>query len=344
MKANEKQEGASITLTATQMRKNDMGQFYQYVSLKAGQTFSGVWQGATEDINSLLECLKKRSNKLRLGRSRTAEYGGVTFSLGENPLPDNNIVEQTRTATRFTLVLTTPMVLFDAEGRNALDPQFIVDELNAEIDCGAKLKESFLRMTERSGYNAKWRLPKPQLPALGAGSALVIETEKAISPKQLEGKRWGAQTGEGFGEVKVHVHEGWTAGQENVACKMTLMPIDKNDSSKDVVLTLEENQHAALSWLVDQKRQKETKENLFREGGQAAENKYKELNVSANSSKIHQIIALFDKYLDYNLLKIELDKMEDKKYSELIEPCVGKEPDYIRGYLQTVKWEARNGK
>ncbi len=64
------------------------GEFFQYTALSKGQTYAGMWSGKAKDIRLLTECLQDHDYRLRLGRSRTAEYGNCTVRIREVSLKE----------------------------------------------------------------------------------------------------------------------------------------------------------------------------------------------------------------------------------------------------------------
>ena len=338
-------EEARLENRETKPGASDTGRFFQYISLCAGQGFAGTWRGKAGDIRELLECLRKRGNKLQLGRSRTAEYGDVAFKFKDvAAVSDKKRVMQETQSKRFTLWLITPMVLCDAEtGRTVSDPQKLIDQLNAELDCGARLKKSFLRFAELAGYNSKWRLPKPQRQALAAGSALVIETEKPVAPVDIELKSWGENSAEGCGMVKVIAYDkGLLANPGEQVSQYREMIREQYCKKGEKNL---ERKGCPLVHALLEKKRRMLAEQLER---QDALSKVPEELKKVNPTTIHQIIALFDAYKDYNRVKTELEEISDEHKKEkalaFIKPCEGRSLAFFTTYLQNAKWQAREGR
>ena len=70
----------------------DGGAFYQYEAIRTGQSFQGAVLGSKKDLKDLQTWLKDL-NVIRLGRSRSAQYGEAKFELDDHPQPLSNYVE-----------------------------------------------------------------------------------------------------------------------------------------------------------------------------------------------------------------------------------------------------------
>lgn len=314
--------------------KPDEGQFFQYVSLSAGQTFAGTLRGKAQDIEMLLACLEKRNHKLRLGRSRTAEYGNVTYRPDKEPrlLEKEELPE--RMAERFMLWMIAPMVLYDEMGRTTMEGQGLLDEINQFFACGANLEKAFVKHGELGGYHTRWRLPKPQRQVLGAGSVLIIRTEKAIDLQKLENKVWGQKTGEGCGAVKAIALK-----QKENLCRMALR------NSMDAVKKEEQQEkqnrrvHGFIGQLQERNRTERERERQSQEGRRTSPAKM------LKATAIYQLIALFKQKKEYDPWEAEIEKIKDPEKRndclEFIKPCEHKSHAFIEAYLQNAKWKAR---
>lgn len=321
----------------------DRGQFFQYVSLKAGQTFAGTLRGRRGDIRTLLISLARRENRLRLGRSRTAEYGSVTFIPGE---------EQAERVSRppvreFTVQLLTPLLLGDASGRPDPDPEALIRQLNDVLDCGAELKQAWLRFTELSGYNAAWRMPRPRKPALDAGSALQIRTSRPVSPAAVEGRLWGLQTGEGCGQVLVILPAAAPEGPRFRSREAD--PAQETPAATS-------GTHAVLEWIAARMEGRERRRQAEAEAIAAAEKTAADRRALPGSAKIHQLLALVRRAVEQNP-GISSEELENKLHGDikhiasdeirkkcqtLFGYCSGRPAAFWLAYFEHLKLKARN--
>ncbi|MDD4049024.1 MAG: RAMP superfamily CRISPR-associated protein, partial [Clostridia bacterium] len=335
----------------------DTGQLFQYLSLCAGQTFAGTLRGEARHIKALLECLQERNNRLRLGRSRTAEYGDVTFKPQEVTVASVSDKENIRPKTslkKFTLWLISPMMLCDEDtGRIVQDPQIFLNEIENCLKCEVKQVHPFLKFTQLAGYNSKWRLPKPQRQVLAGGTALVIETKEPVRSADIEGRLWGMNTGEGCGEVKVIEYKesseepvggeaGYFKEKPKESCKQPHDLEKKGNEKRDK--REERDEDCLLNVLQKKKMEKEKEQEEIQKMKREQQKRQEFLGENEeklNPTKIHQIIALFEKYQEYERVKQELEKIKDDKKKKqcikFIKPCERQSIACIKAYLQIAK-------
>lgn len=184
------------------------GQLYQYAAISAGQYFTGTIEGKQSDLELLKACVKRRNGRLQIGRSRTAEYGQAQL----NVQPFQPLCSQKKffsPGENMVLWLVSPLVLLDAQGRDSLDPQLLIGQINTQGqgEWTLHLEQSFLRFARLGGYQTKWQLPRQQRIALDAGTALWVKvaagSQSGLDLGFLEDTAWGESTGEGCGRIKI---------------------------------------------------------------------------------------------------------------------------------------------
>ena len=197
------------------------GNFYTYEALAAGQTFAGSVIGNKEDIQVLAN-LFTDSEVLRIGRSRTAQYGKVKIAQS-GEVPKQNPLDL-KCGDVFRLVAVTPIILEDKKGINKTDVGLIRDSLGVDYE----IVRSVCAETIASGYYGKWLLPRRQERAIAEGSTVVIKYNgvKTMLNVDFIGKR----TGEGFGQVRVEPVPESTAFKFAPECK----PVSASTVSSEV--------------------------------------------------------------------------------------------------------------
>lgn len=316
---------------AAQQNAAQDGQFFQYVSISAGQRFCGTWHGSQMDIQKLLDCLCKRANRLRLGRSRSAEYGDVSFTPVRFE-PDGAEVPAKVRHEQMVLWLLTPLSLRDAAGRDSVDPTFLIKQINEELSYTMEIEQKFISVAKLAGYNAKWRLPKQQKNVLAAGTALVVKTNGSISPNMIERKYWGEDTGEGCGRIKViygDMLEEKVEGLKGYGTKPC--PVGKTQ--------VNESTHPLLRVLLAEKAKRNA---AYDDTQKAFASSIKE----QESAMIERLLACFaEAGGSYQALLQQVEKIKNEKKREKIEmflkPCNGQSDKFVEIYLQRAKWEAR---
>jgi CRISPR/Cas system CSM-associated protein Csm3 (group 7 of RAMP superfamily) len=323
---------------------DERGQLYQYVSLAPGRQFVGVMRGAARDLAAVLDVVKKNGDRLRIGRSRTAEYGNVRLMLEQDPARFPVLIAERheQPATRFALHLVTPMLLLDESGRPDPDPQCLIAAIESRLRCGVRLEAQQVKVTELSGYNAKWRMPKPHRAALDAGSTLVISTREPVRPEVLELFRWGGNTGEGNGQLRAIPLSARGAGHA-AHYELRKWTADSDDArSSDGAETV----HPFVRFLLEgrERAQRELQDRL--NGADKAERIDQQLLAHVSKTKIRQLQAWAGSDGDYERMRRNVERLkqeEAKKHClNLIAPCQGKSKAFIHSYLRMLELKVRN--
>ena len=189
------------------------GAVFQYESLAAGQTFRSYILGDQEDLEALCEVLKQGQH-LWLGRSRSAGYGRVSIAGLE--LESNKAGELSQTikpiGTKIYILALSDLILRNAYGDSTTElVSYLREKLGKQNIQATSL--SAIRPTIIGGFNRTWGMPLPQLQAVQAGSACLLEFNDAISTEtqtallELQTKGIGERRAEGFGQILVGLAE-----------------------------------------------------------------------------------------------------------------------------------------
>ena len=162
------------------------GAVFAYESLDAGQQFGGVLllrAGSEPDLTTLEEELHGLlGDQVRLGRSRSAGYGGAATVSWEQPrereVPAGPPAAAIPAGQPFTVQLTAPY-LGRCPSTGQPDPGQLQQELEDRLP-GAKVRRVCWGFTEAGGYNRAWGLPLPSPRAVAAGSVLLLDTETDV--------------------------------------------------------------------------------------------------------------------------------------------------------------------
>ncbi|SDZ39558.1 CRISPR-associated protein Csx10 [Evansella caseinilytica] len=316
------------------------GQFFQYTALRQGQSFIGSVRGEQQYIDALIDCLKKRNGKMRLGRSRTAEYGNVSVEiLNEVPpllLGNRNIPRDRKKCV--ALCFVTPMLLRNQEGRPELEPTLLIAEMESALHIELKIEKKFLKHTTLSGFNGKWRMPKPQQVALDAGTVLIVSVENGkVNWHEVEKRPWGSNTGEGCGRLKV-------LDVSEKTKKMRIQQVQEIEENSPTVGLIKTNE--LDSELVDTLMKKINNERKKAEEAIQGREEAKELleklsEIKIGQTKLHQLYQLALKEADYDLVQ----RKEDGKdiLVKIAESCEGRSLTFKEAFFQILKLEVRKG-
>lgn len=172
---------------------------FQYQSLARGQKFRAL---IVADKPSYLDEIEKllTPSMMYLGRSRSAGYGKVMiegFQRTEEP-------EVPPASAPFTIItLLSDVILRDECGQPTHD---LDGYLSRRLNKPLKNQSAFVKSTDVGGFNRKWKLPLPQMPALGMGSVFVYPANQ-LSPADLSDlveKGIGERRVDGFGRIAVN--------------------------------------------------------------------------------------------------------------------------------------------
>ena len=197
------------------------GSLFTYEAIQTDQSFQGAVLGSESNLLNLIKLMPK-STTIRIGRSRSAQYGEVEIDwIGDKPQDFKEIVEWNGFDTSHShsdtndddkrLIITTLSPLLAVNDRGHPDACFPVQELANILGLSdnaiPQLVSSFTRTEPISGYNTHLRLPRQQWQAIGAGSVFVFElTPNPAEEKllELEHNGLGLRKGEGFGRIAVN--------------------------------------------------------------------------------------------------------------------------------------------
>ena len=153
-------------------------QLFGYDAIEAGQTFQ-AWLEIDEEIpielvEQIYACL---NGVIRLGRSRSAQYGTVDCRLTEKALDKKPLVKNNQ----LVLLLLSDMALRDNRGLPELMPQvshFGLDQAALEWD------KSYLRFRHYSPYNAARKHYDQERQVIQKGSVISLMLDKELTETQ----------------------------------------------------------------------------------------------------------------------------------------------------------------
>lgn len=201
---------------------DDNGAVFRYDALDVGQTFQAVILCDNPDHVTEIKPLLKLKD-IWLGGSQSAGYGHTEISHIEehdiwHEVGIDSEYREDRELLRITLL--SDLILRDRWGQYVAMPpmQLITDDGEREVDPLTQLLEQLLEVKLESqssyisslivgGFNRKWGLPLPQVPALAAGSVFVFKYEGELNIdriRTLENQGIGERQIDGFGRVVVN--------------------------------------------------------------------------------------------------------------------------------------------
>jgi CRISPR-associated protein Csx10 len=191
--------------------KNGEGEIFRYDAIDAGQTFQAVILCDADEYH-VIEKLLNSKDDIWLGGSQSAGYGYCKI-IDLKTVDDNwneiGIPVAKRTSQdNFVITLLSNAIFCDDCGQTIANPNLVKNEIEKilGIEDDLKIKAIYAGSENIGGFNRKWGLPLPQVPALKMGSVFVFEdfplTEEQI--KLLESTGIGERRVDGFGRISVN--------------------------------------------------------------------------------------------------------------------------------------------
>lgn len=179
------------------------GAVYRYDALAAGQAFqAAIICDNDADEPTLRDLI---GGRVTLGGSRSGGYGRAEISLVPDDDSDRGATEDDEDGPEDKLIVTlrSDVLLRDARGQFAVDPELLRQVLSRYLQVVLKLEDAFLSTQVVAGFNRKWGLPLPQALAVRMGSVLVFQGP-GCDPRllaHLEARGIGERRAEGFGRI-----------------------------------------------------------------------------------------------------------------------------------------------
>lgn len=191
---------------------NTEGEVFRYDALELGQSFQAAILCEQQDVATFEKLLAQPD--IWIGGSRSAGYGHVKLSYtvhnDESWQEVGTVHTERADADDLTVTLLSHTLLRDEWGQPTAAPALLPAAINSVL--GSEVLPNnpiiFSSSTLIGGFNRKWGLPLPQVPALAAGSVLVFESG-TLTPaqiSQLERMGIGERRNEGFGRVAINAH------------------------------------------------------------------------------------------------------------------------------------------
>jgi CRISPR-associated protein Csx10 len=177
------------------------GKFFNYESIDANQTFEGTIFGEDDCINDFYKKISDL-NQLRIGRSKSSEYGKVQFSFLTDTDSLSNDISLNNDGT-VSLTFLSNVILYDKNGYSTNSLTNLEEYLRERIKGLSEIKKTFLRSEDIENYVSVWKLKRPNEVSFQAGSCLLLivsqnDIEELI---KLQETGIGERKHEGYGQI-----------------------------------------------------------------------------------------------------------------------------------------------
>ena len=144
-------------------------------SVDAGMIYGGTVICAANMAAEVIGCLC--GAKLRFGRSRSAQYAACSLREIANLEPCNEKMKETEKGETVYVILKSDLIL-QKEGRFVTSEEEVRGILADRMGFTDRLpegKQDYCRYHTIGGYQSAWKLQKPHVPAVRAGSVYCFE-------------------------------------------------------------------------------------------------------------------------------------------------------------------------
>ena len=213
---------------------DNQGELFRYDALDAGQKFQSVILCEDGDAITIQMLLVTEPN-IWLGGSQSAGYGHskiINLEILDRWDEIGDPAEKRENNDKIlSITLLSDTLLRNEYGQPVADPMLIKQAVEEVLNISLPEPSNiFAGSTLVGGFNRKWGLPLPQVPALAAGTAIVFEdieiNESQI--KRLEAYGIGERREDGFGRISVNwlEDEFFSASLPNSSNTSSLPPLE----------------------------------------------------------------------------------------------------------------------
>jgi CRISPR/Cas system CSM-associated protein Csm3 (group 7 of RAMP superfamily) len=192
------------------------GAVFSYEQILPGQSFQGVVEGDREALSLIRSLFSSGSEHVRIGRSRSGQYGGegVWEWLDDSSNPSSaehmelSFGASEDECQEVAVTLLSPLLGCNDDGHAV--PEFPVEALEqiTGLRFDRPSMRGFTRTSWHGGYLTHQRLPRQQMPALEAGSVFVLKLLAPVPVAQIRhaaaavaGCGLGLRTSQGYGRL-----------------------------------------------------------------------------------------------------------------------------------------------
>lgn len=179
-------------------------EIFNYESIDAGQKFEGEIIGEDTDLETLCTSFGK-SFEINIGRSRSAQYGKVTFEFLKDKPED---IPVNSASGEISLTFLSDTIIYNEQGFSTTDKKDFEATLKDKLRNSVEIKKAFIKTGEIENFVSVWKLRKPSETCFLMGSCFLlsgISTNEDKKLKELQINGIGERTHEGFGRMAIEI-------------------------------------------------------------------------------------------------------------------------------------------
>ena len=179
-------------------------QLFGYQSLKAGQVFNFFITVEADVNDEVLQLIRESlSGTIRLGRSRSAQFGQASIQEHKQAQDSVTIEQTTNNSKQLRLWLLSDLALMDDFGNPLLQPT--AKSLGLPEGSQWRVESSFIRTRSYTPFNGKRRSYDLQRQVISRGSVLVFDLPRELSADELQELKFqGQYQSVGLGHIAVN--------------------------------------------------------------------------------------------------------------------------------------------
>ncbi len=312
-----------VDIDGKKVKDKAIDTFYQYNAISADQYFTGEIEGKKEDLENIVKLLNDNNCKMRIGKSKTAQYGSITVIKYKEEATDEIKISVNKD-NELAVVAQAHIMFFDDLGGNIIKPKEIIKRISKELfgtDNVIKYDDeeiaSYIKIDQIGGYNRKWNLERPPVPAIAPGSVFVF-TYKGDKSEIKKYISIGERQHEGLGKMYVWIKEDAVSNEiqalEENGWSTTNTDKTETQSSDNMLKVLENN-------INKQKNLLELKKKAFANAQRLninSEEIKKEDRLEINSTTINNLLVKCLNYKDFSEFISFVDSIKDKEKKEKV--------------------------
>jgi CRISPR-associated protein Csx10 len=179
------------------------GLFFNYEAIESGQSFTGHITGDLDTLGKFKSFFEQEKD-FHIGRSRNTQYGRIHFDFISEPAPINDTAKLKQNSNTVTMVLRSPLILFNPMGFASVDCKLLENTLKKLLSDSVKISKAFIKNDSEENYIAVWKLKRPSEASFKEGSTFLLEgLQPGDIPKlqDLQARGLGQRRTEGFGQI-----------------------------------------------------------------------------------------------------------------------------------------------
>ena len=293
--------------TRSRLEGRSIGEsIFYYEAIAPNEEFYGEIYGPKIFLSKLRELLGGEF-KTEIGRSKTAQYGGVIFKFLEN----EEIGQDKNYSNEFTLTAISPIILYNDYGSSEITVERLINYLEEHFASNVEIEKVAAKLDYVESFLEIWRSKTPKDLAFGEGSTFKIRLSNLNKNsyqqkiKELGLYGIGERTEQGFGQVKVDL-----ISKQEYLTKFTIAKEEQKESTDDKIKPILESMFRIKIFEIAE-----------REGINEALRSTSKVIKNLTTHLVGRVEEIIVSSTDFNEIEQKLKNMEKKVSGENLKKC-----------------------